>query len=129
MGKVSALTILFLVGCASPPPWTYATDAAGRVYPAECRHDLGAETKDVGVLPMPRRELTARVEALTGVTFTNGTTVNGFTRQVAGATVIWIADDLSGWRYEDTLFHERVHVCMAALHGGDGQWHAVEGVK
>ncbi len=99
---------LALLGCASAPPWTYETDQSHYVLPAIGRHDLAAETAMVPVFSIPRSvlDLTRTSEQVVQRQTLNGRTVIIQGRPI----VIQIADDLAGWRYDDTLHHERAHV-------------------
>ncbi len=107
MTKFLPLLIL-LAGCSSSPPWTYDRDAVGIPLPAIGRHDLSAETSSIPVFRVPRSvlDLTRTTEQVA-----KHQTLNGRTVIIQGKpVVIQIADDLTGWKFEDTLHHERCHV-------------------
>lgn len=99
------LSLLFLisVSCATEKlnPWDYPRDLVGNVWPAECRRDLQVLTATIKIHPAPRANLTG----VNGLFFSFGNTdgngvLDGF---------ILIADDMTGFSFEDTLHHERCH--------------------
>lgn len=99
---------LCVTGCASPPAWTYDRDTIGTPIPAIGKHDLTAETSAIPVFRIPRSvlDLTRSAEQIA-----QHQTLNGRTVFIQGKPiVIQIADDLTGWRFDDTLHHERIHV-------------------
>lgn len=115
-----AAVLLTLFGCASPEPWTSQRDIVGNVYPEECRHDLTQDplVKTAVVVRLPRTAMDALPGAVIAARYNN----HGNTVIISGVPIIRIADDLSGWMYQEVLFHEEVHVCMYRLHG-DVRWH------
>ena len=97
--------LLLLTGCAltGTAPWNFNTDQAGNVWPEVCRHDLASETKETPVA----RDIREHLSGNNGLYFSFG----------AGPGFIIIADDLTGWRYADTLHHERCHAVAGVWHG------------
>jgi hypothetical protein len=108
-----ALFSLCLGACATAQPWTYSTDLVGTVWPEACRHDLSNDPRVQAaiVLRVSRAYMTAHTPGLPP-----GATVNGWYQRLEGIDVIYIADDLEGPRYLDTLHHERCHIVA-------GDWH------
>lgn len=105
--------LLVGVGCAGKAPWEYDRDVVGNIWPEACRRDLSEDprVKAAIVARWPRATLEA--------SFPNRkprTSINGRWVRVAGLDLIAIADDLTGWRYDDALQHEFCHVVA-------GNWH------
>ena len=88
-----------------------ATDQSGNVYPVECRRDLS----DVAATVI-RGDLG---------TVGNQKRLGLWSPSIGGRTdVIMIERNLSGWKYDDALRHERCHALMAKLYPATGgQWH------
>jgi len=107
------VVVAVLAGCAAPTPWGYGRDQAGNVFPEDCRQDLS--WVQVPVFRQPREKLNEAYAARGGM-MRRGDSVNGIYIEVGTAAFIMIADDLSGWRYDDTLHHERCHAIV-------GDWH------
>ena len=97
------LLLLISVSCAPVKlnPWDYPRDLVGNVWPAECRRDLQVLTATIKIYPASR----ANLNGANGLFFSFGDiddngVLNG---------VILIADDMTGFGFEDTLHHERCH--------------------
>ena len=112
------ITLTFLAGCnyvpASPQPWEQPADHLGNPWPVACRQDLAAVIKPgrVEIQYRPREELRrAFGRDADGLTWSFG---------VQGDEIIWIADDIAGWRKTAVVQHEYCHL---AEYGGVG-WHA-----
>lgn len=107
---VVVMIVALLAGCAAPTPWGYGRDQAGNVFTEDCLQDLS--WVQVPVLRVPRKFLDTLYARQIGP----GETLNGHYTEDSGAGQIFIADDMHGWRYEDTLHHERCHAIA-------GEWH------
>ena len=108
------VAVVFLSGCATAiAPWEREIDHLGNPWPPACRQDLIAAVKPdrVQVIPMPRAALYNAVgREADGLTWTLG---------VKGDEVIWIIDDLRGWKKDAVIRHEYCHL---AEYGGVA-WH------
>jgi len=112
VGVISS--IVFLTGCATLAPWEQPTDHLDNPWPAVCRQNLAATVAPsrVKIHYRPREELwRALGRDADGLTWSFG---------VQGDEVIWIADDIVGWRKAAVLQHE---LCHLDEYGGVA-WHA-----
>ena len=105
--------LLLLVGCATVEPWERPIDHLGNPWPLACRQNLVAAVKPSRVVIhyRPREELRRALgRDADGLTWSFG---------VQGDEVIWIADDIVGWRKVAVVQHE---LCHLTEYGGVA-WH------
>lgn len=104
MRPLALISLLTLGACAYDDalidPSRYRTDASGYALPQNCK--ASPETVYAPVQRMPRA----------GLRILTGKDVNGIYNPAFNTIVI--ADDLGGWRFNDTRAHEQFHAyCQA----------------
>lgn len=98
--SLALFTLLAVGACASGPQH----DQAGNVYPFACRGELSGGT----IVRVPAND--PRITVVVTRPHTHALA----TRWPDGT--IYVSDNLTGWRYDDAVRHERCHALLGAWH-------------
>ena len=107
MKRLALVLVLILSACQTTGGSVGITrDQVGNVYPPECRGDLSHVVADIQFVSQKRLMMQRGADQYT----------MGWTYKVGNPRIVYIREDLTGWRRDDVIRHELCHIVA-------GDWH------